>query len=90
MNLPQLVPIPNLGVNLPDIPDNQAWALNRDTNTIVLIEFIYHTMPTGMVVQQNNNSTIEESLLSFGNQLQALTNRIDGLEIALNTTLNSI
>jgi len=91
MSLPQLVPVPNLGVNLPPLPDNQKWALNRDTNTIVLIEFKYDSGSTAQNIPTITpesiallNTTVEQASALINSQIQILEGRINTLESNFN------
>jgi len=96
MSFPNLVPVPSLGLSLPPLPPYQKWALNRDTNSIVLIEFVYDkdTTLTNQSVAQNSstesvllfNTTLQESLSLINSQLQTFENRLNVLE----STITSI
>lgn len=96
MSFPNLVPVPSLGLSLPPLPPYQKWALNRDTNSIVLIEFVYDkdtTLANQSVAQNSStesvllfNTTLQESLSLINSQLQTFENRLNVLE----STISSI
>lgn len=96
MSFPNLVPVPSLGLSLPPLPPYQKWALNRDTNSIVLIEFVYDkdtTLANQSAAQNSStesvllfNTTLQESLSLINSQLQTFENRLNVLE----STITSI
>lgn len=96
MSFPNLVPVPSLGLSLPPLPPYQKWALNKDTNSIVLIEFVYDkdtTLANQSAAQNSStesvllfNTTLQESLSLINSQLQTFENRLNVLE----STITSI
>jgi hypothetical protein len=94
MSLPRLIPVPSLGFNLPSLPSYQEWAINADTNSLVLIEFPY-LKDTNLTTQNTDsqnllNTTLEQNSSLINNQLQALENRITNLEILINNSTNIV
>ena len=94
MSFPNLVPVPSLGLSLPSLPSYQKWALNKDTNSIVLIEFVYDKTSGSSPQSQASsipedsvnllNTTLQQSSSLINTQLSVLENRINVLESLIN------
>lgn len=98
MTLPNLTKVPSLGINLPPLPPYQKWAYNRDTNSLVLIEFVYEKINQQLQTQnilskESEDSisllttTLQQSSLLINNQLQTLENRMNVLETLVNSVV---
>lgn len=98
MSFPNLVPVPSLGLSLPSLPSYQKWALNRDTNSIVLIEFVYDKTPESSAQSQTSsisgdsinllNTTLQQSSSLINTQLSVLENRMNVLETLINSIVS--
>lgn len=94
MSFPNITAVPSIGFNLPSLPSYQKWAINRDTNTLVLVEFVYEktTQPSAQAeipaMSQESisllNTTLQQASALINTQLQTLENRMNILEILIN------
>lgn len=98
MTLPNLTKVPSLGLTLPPLPPYQKWAYNRDTNSLVLIEFVYEKINQQLQTQnilskESEDSisllttTLQQSSSLINNQLAILENRVNELQALVNTII---
>lgn len=96
MSLPNLTKVPSLGLTLPPLPPYQKWAYNRDTNSLVLIEFVYEKINQQLQTQnilskESEDSvnlltaTLQQSSSLINGQLEILENRINNLQLLVNS-----
>ena len=96
--LPNLKPAPRSlgGINLPELESYQEWAINLDTNQLVLVEFPgLKQPPSGNIqaVTQDSvntlNTILQQSNALVSDEIISLQTRISSLENIVTTITSS-